>query len=186
MAIDICRYRRELAGTDPSDEKADTMDETIAAPFRSRELSLEPGWIDYNGHLNLAYYHVLFDRGIDDLYDAIGLGERYRERTGFTTYTAEAHVRYLKEVPPDARVLVSTTIVGLDAKRLHMFQEMHHTDGWLAATLENLSLSIDQRGPAPKVAPFPAETFESIEAAYAAHSRLPRPAALCRAIRPLG
>ena len=162
------------------------MAETIAAPFRSRELSLEPGWIDYNGHLNLAYYHVLFDRGIDDLFDAIGLGERYRERTGFTTYTAEAHVRYLKEVPPEASVVVSTQIVGLDQKRLHLFQEMHHTDGWLAATLENLSLSIDQRGETPKVAPFPAETFGSVEAAFAAHRDLPRPAALCRAIRPLG
>ena len=162
------------------------MAETIAAPFRSRELSLEPGWIDYNGHLNLAYFHVLFDRGIDDLFDAIGLGERYRERTGFTTYTAEAHVRYLKEVPPEARVVVSTQIVGLDQKRLHLFQAMHHTDGWLAATLENLSLSIDQRGQTPKVAPFPAETFESVKAALDAHADLPRPADLHRAIRPLG
>lgn len=161
------------------------MAETIPAPFRSRALSLESSWIDYNGHLNLAYYHVLFDRGLDEVFDAIGLGERYRERTGFTTYTAEAHVRYLKEVPPGARVIVTTQIVGLDAKRLHLFQEMRHTDGWLAATLENLSLSIDQRGETPKVSPFPDETFASVRAAFDAHAGLSRPAELCRAIRPL-
>ena len=162
------------------------MPETIPAPYRSRELAVEPAWIDYNGHLNLAYYHVLFDRGIDDLFDAMGLGERYRERTGFTTYTAEAHVRYLREVPPGSRVTVSSQIIGIDEKRLHLFQEMHHLDGWLAATLENLSLSVDQRGETPKVAPFPAETFVSIKAAFDAHAVLPRPAELCRAIRPLG
>lgn len=162
------------------------MPSTIPAPYRSRELAVEPAWIDYNGHLNLAYYHVLFDRGIDDLFDAMGLGERYRERTGFTTYTAEAHVRYLKEVPPGSRVIVSSQIVGIDEKRLHLFQEMHHVDGWLAATLENLSLSVDQRGETPKVAPFPAGTFTSVSAAAAAHAHLPRPADLCRSIRPLG
>ena len=162
------------------------MADTIPAPFLSRELALEPGWIDYNGHLNLAYYHVLFDRGVDDLFDAIGLGERYRERTGFTTYSAEAHVRYLREVPPGSRVVVSTQIVGLDPKRLHLFQEMHHIDGWLAATLENLSLSVDQRGEAPKVAPFPSETFESIKAAVDAHAGLPRPTDLHRAIKQIG
>ena len=162
------------------------MPETIPAPFRSRELAVEPTWIDYNGHLNLAYYHVLFDRGVDDLFDAIGLGKRYRERTGFTTYSAEAHVRYLKEVPPGSSVIVSTQIVGLDPKRLHLFQEMHHTDGWLASTLENLSLSVDQRGETPKVAPFPAATFATVSAAAKAHASLPRPADLHRAIRPVG
>ncbi|MBP0614948.1 thioesterase family protein [Jiella mangrovi] len=162
------------------------MPDTIPAPFRSRELAVEAGWIDYNGHLNLAYYHVLFDRGIDELFDAIGLGERYRAQSGFTTYTAEAHVRYLKEVPPGSTVVVSSRIVGLDAKRLHVFQEMFHVDGWLAATLESLSLSIDQRGESPKVAAFPAETFERVKAGFDAHAALARPQDLYRHIRPIG
>ncbi|MBO0903077.1 thioesterase family protein [Jiella sonneratiae] len=162
------------------------MTEALPAPFRSRALAVEPQWIDYNGHLNLAYYHVLFDRGVDELFDAIGLGESYRARTGFTTYTAETHARYLKEVPRGSFVVVSSLIVGLDEKRLHVFQEMRHLDGWLAATLESLSLSVDQRGDAPKVAPFPAKTVETVRAGFAAHEGLPRPADLHRAIRPLG
>ncbi|MBO0661222.1 thioesterase family protein [Jiella sp. MQZ9-1] len=161
------------------------MPEIIPVPFRSPELAVEPAWIDYNGHLNLAYYHVLFDRGLDPFSDAIGLGEQYRARTGFTTYTAEAHVRYLKEVPPAAEVVVTTRIVGLDAKRLHLFQEMHHADGWLAATLESLSLSIDQRGETPKVTPFPVETFQALEAAAHRHAELPRPPELHRAVQHL-
>ncbi|MCB8835888.1 thioesterase family protein [Aurantimonas sp. VKM B-3413] len=164
-----------------------TATEDQKVPFRSAPMRLKPEWIDYNGHLNLAYYHVLFDQGIDGLFAAIGLGELYRAATGFTTYTAEAHVSYLKELPPDSAVTVSSQIVGLDTKRLHIFQEMHHTDGWLAATLENLSLSIDQRNPdGPKVAPFPTDVFEQVSRAAKEHARLPRPEQLGRSIRDLG
>lgn len=145
------------------------------APFRSGLMALEPEWIDYNGHLNLAYYHVLFDRGIDALFDAVGLGEAYRAARGMTTYSVETHVCYLREVPPGALVRVTTQIVGLDAKRLHVFQEMLHEDGWRAATLEGLSLSIDQRGEAPKAAPFPDDVYARIAAMAAEHAQLPRP-----------
>ena len=39
------------------------------APFVSSVMRVEPGWIDYNGHLNMAYYHVLFDRAVDEAVD---------------------------------------------------------------------------------------------------------------------
>ena len=160
--------------------------EPLAAPFVSDAMTLKPEWIDYNGHLNLAYYHVLFDAGIDGLFDAMGLGESYRTRTSFTTYSAETHVCYLREVPPGATVRVTAQIVGYDEKRLHVFQEIHHVDGWCAATLESLSLSIDQRGERPKVAAFPAETLNSIAAAARTHAGLARPARAGRAIGSLG
>ena len=158
------------------------MTSPTALPYRSGVMAVRPEWIDYNGHLNLAYYHVLFDKGIDGLFDSIGLGETYRAERGYTTYTAEAHVCYLREVPPQAEVYVTSQIVGLDEKRLHIFQELHHSDGWAAATLESLSLSIDQRGETPKVAPFPAETFARVSAAAAAHAELARPERLGRSI----
>ncbi|MBB4002262.1 MAG: thioesterase family protein [Aurantimonas endophytica] len=152
------------------------------APFRSDLMALEPEWIDYNGHLNLAYYHVLFDRGIDGLFDAVGLGEAYRASRGMTTYSVETHVCYLREVPPGSLVRVTAQIVGLDAKRLHVFQEMFHEDGWRAATLEGLSLSIDQRGDRPRAAPFPDDVYQRIAAMAAEHARLPRPDRMGRRI----
>ena len=153
-------------------------------PYRSPLMDIKPEWIDYNGHLNLAYYHVLFDQGIDGLFDVIGLGERYRAERGFTTYTVEAHVSYLHEVPPASRVFVTSQIVGLDAKRLHVFQELFHADGWRAATLESLSLSIDQRGAeGPKAAPFPEDVFARVSAAAREHAK-PAPAGPARACDP--
>ena len=44
------------------------------APFVSSLMRIEPQWIDYNGHLNVAYYNVLFDRAVDEVYELIGLG----------------------------------------------------------------------------------------------------------------
>ncbi|HTQ82203.1 MAG TPA: thioesterase family protein, partial [Pseudolabrys sp.] len=46
----------------------------FAAPFVSSVMTVEPQWIDYNGHLNVAYYNVLFDRAVDELYELLGLG----------------------------------------------------------------------------------------------------------------
>ena len=169
-------------GTEPAGEPSTA---ALAAPFVSGEMGLKPEWIDYNGHLNLAYYHVLFDAGIDGLFDAMGLGEAYRVRTGFTTYSAETHVCYLREVPPGATVRVTSQILGFDEKRLHIFQELHHVEGWCAATLESLSLSIDQRGETPKVAPFSPATLAGVAAAASAHAGLATPDRAGRSIRSL-
>ena len=151
----------------------------LEAPFRSEAMDIAPEWIDYNCHLNMAYYLVLFDRGVDQLWEKIGLGPRYRAERGFTTYTAEAHIRYLREVRPSDRVIVTLQIVDHDEKRLHLWQEMHHADeGWCAATCETLALHVDQSG--PKVAPMPEDIRTRVAAVAAAHAALPRPEALGR------
>ena len=69
----------------------------LPAPFPARPGRVRPEWIDHNGHLNLAYYTVLFDNATDALWLEIGLGEPYR-RTGLTTFAVEAHTLYLGEL----------------------------------------------------------------------------------------
>jgi acyl-CoA thioester hydrolase len=46
---------------------APILSEPIPVPFVSKPMHVEPGWIDLNGHMNLAYYQVLFDRNFDDV-----------------------------------------------------------------------------------------------------------------------
>ncbi len=67
------------------------------APFVSSLMKVEPAWIDYNGHLNMAYYNVLFDRAVDEVFELLGCGADYVKK-GFSTFTAEVHVRYLREL----------------------------------------------------------------------------------------
>ncbi|MDR5652412.1 thioesterase family protein [Ruixingdingia sedimenti] len=149
---------------------------TATAPqplFVAREMVVEPEWIDLNGHLNMAYYHVLFDRSIEEAYAPLGFGSDYIQTRGLTVYTAEVHVCYLRELHAGDRVQCSFRLLDHDAKRMHCFQEMRHVDGWLAATSETMVLHIDTRG--PRVAPFPPDCMERIAAAQAAQAGLPRP-----------
>ena len=143
------------------------------APFVSRAMGIEKDWIDYNGHLNMAYYNVLFDRCSDDAFEAMGLGPNYARDRRLTIYTAEAHICYVQELHLGDRVTISFQLLDHDEKRLRAYQEIRHIDGWLAATSETLSLHVDMAG--PKVAAFPADIMQKVEAMRGAHAELPLP-----------
>ena len=143
-------------------------------------MEIQPDWIDYNGHMNMAFYNVLFDRCADEAYEPLGLGPEYAEKRRFTTYTAEFHICYLRELHLSDRVTCTFQLLDYDAKRFHTFQELRHVDGWVAATGETLGLHIDMSG--PKVAPFPPDIAEKLEAMRAAHAVLPWPERAGRSI----
>jgi acyl-CoA thioester hydrolase len=76
---------------------------------------------------------------------------------------------------------VTLQLIDHDEKRLHFYQEMRHaTEGWVAATCENLSLHVDMA--TRKVSPFPTRIHDNLTVMKAAHGRLARPAALGRVI----
>ncbi|WP_157015802.1 thioesterase family protein [Mesorhizobium xinjiangense] len=153
---------------------------TIEAPFHSRIMEVEKDWIDYNGHLNMAYYNVLFDRCSDEAFEILGMGPDYARERKLTIYTAEVHVCYVRELHLADKVRVSFQLLDHDEKRLRAYQEIHHVDGWLAASSETLSLHVDMAG--PKVAPFPPDIQARVEAMRAAHADLPMPERAGRAI----
>lgn len=150
------------------------------APFRSDLLTVRPEWIDYNGHLNMAYYSVLMDQTADQAYPQFGFGPDYLERTGCTTYVAEFHVCYVRELHEGDRVYGTIQMLDYDEKRFHMYQELWHEDGWLAATGEALTLHVDQSG--PKVAPMPADVLANVGKMFEAHKSLPQPERAGRSI----
>lgn len=153
---------------------------TQPTPFVSRVMEVEKDWIDYNGHMNMAYYNVLFDRCSDEAFDEMGLGANYARDRKMTIYTAEVHVCYVQELHLADKVTVTWQLLDHDEKRLRAYQEIRHVDGWLAATSETLSLHIDMAG--PKVAPFPADIQPRVEAMRAAHAGLPVPERAGRSI----
>ena len=143
--------------------------------------SVRPEWIDSNGHMNLAYYVVVFDLGTDRLYDALGIGNAYREATGYSCFTAETHTLYEREVKVGEVLRVATTLLGADAKRLHYFHEMFHAvDGHRVAAQELLALHIDMR--VRRVAPFPADRLTAIDAALWAQGGRPTPPGVGRRV----
>ena len=130
----------------------------------SHDAVIRPDWIDSNGHMNLAYYIVVFDQALDVVFDALDIGTAYRRRSGNSTFVAETHTLYRREVTEGERVRVTSRLLGADAKRLHWYQEMHHlASGEIAATIEQLNLHIDMR--TRRVAPWPADRLATLRAA---------------------
>lgn len=151
------------------------------APFVSSAMRVEPQWIDYNGHLNMAYYHVLFDRAVDELFSLLGVGQDYLETRHASTFTAECHILYKRELTEGDVVRVTAQLIAFDEKRLHYYLEMRHaSEGWLAATSENLSLHVDVGS--RKVTPFPADILANLALIKAAHGMMPLPATIGRMV----
>ena len=71
---------------------------TLPTPFSTAGAVVRPEWIDYNGHMNVGYYHVAFDVAADVFFEFLGLDPGFRERHGSTTFALEAHLNFLREV----------------------------------------------------------------------------------------
>lgn len=143
-------------------------------PYEPYRAEVAPEWVDYNGHMNVAYYVLAFDRATDLLLDHLGIGEAYRRSSNHSIFALEAHVTYLHELRQDDAFTVGTRVIDADTKRLHLFHTMvADTIGEIAATLEAMALHVDLAG--PRAAPLPEQAFARIEALLAAHRQLPEP-----------
>jgi acyl-CoA thioester hydrolase len=144
------------------------------APFVSSLMRVEPAWIDYNGHLNMAYYNVLFDRAVDEVFELLGCGLDYVRTRRHSCFTAETHVRYLRELKAEDPVRVTFQLLDYDHKRMHFFEHLlHANEGWVSATSENMSLHVDMEQ--KRTSPFPAAIASALGSMKAMHARLPYP-----------
>ncbi|MEM8812973.1 MAG: thioesterase family protein [Pseudomonadota bacterium] len=142
--------------------------------YRSAEMSVEPDWIDYNGHLNMAYYNVLFDRCVDEVFEGFGLGPDYITERGLSFFTAEVHVCYLRELAAGDPVVSVLQFLDFDSKRAHVFQTLYHArEGWVSATQEQMSLHIDMGQ--KRVCPWPDDVREKMARLHERHAGKPWP-----------
>jgi acyl-CoA thioester hydrolase len=145
------------------------------APFiAAGALTVLPAWIDYNGHMNVGYYHVAFDLAAEDFFQSLGFTPEFRERIQGTTFALESHLNFLREVKQGDALRFEARLLDFDAKRVHFYQEMFHAaEGYLAASCESLSSFVSQA--TRRTAPMPAELLGTLAAVKAAHASLPRP-----------
>ena len=147
---------------------------TFPAPISCWQEHVRPEWLDYNGHMNVAYFVLIFDHGTDAFYPLIGLGKPYRERTGKSTFAVQTHITYSRELSVGEEVRVTTQLLGFDAKRIHYFHTMWHAaKGHQMATLEQLALHVDLTS--RKVEPMPPRSQELLEQMWQTHQALPPP-----------
>ena len=145
---------------------------TIDAPFDRYRGVVEPDWIDYNGHMNVAYYLLAFDRATDLFLEFIGLDAAQRAESGGTTFAAEVHLRYHRELLSGEPLRISTQLLSYDSKRLRFLHEMYHgTAGYLAASAETLSLFVDLK--VRRVGRWPDAVTSRLASVLQAHCDLP-------------
>lgn len=149
--------------------------------WRLHQETVRAEWVDYNGHMNVAYYVLIFDHATDAVLDRLDIGAAYRRRSGCSIFVAEAHVTYEQEVREGQAVAVESRVSGFDGKRLIVYHEMvaPGVDGLIASN-EVLCLHVDLS--ARRSAPLPADARERLAAAAAGHAAVGRPRRTGRAI----
>ena len=131
-------------------------------------------WIDMNGHMNVAYYVLAFDLGVDALWAGFGITEEHIRNKQSSTFAVESHVIYRRELKLDDPYVVTAQILAIDQKRIHQFQRLYHAaDGFLAATAEWMNLHVDMT--TRRVAPWPDDILDAIQRAAAAQGEWPYP-----------
>jgi acyl-CoA thioester hydrolase len=154
---------------------------TSPAPLALHEETVRAEWIDYNGHMNVAYYVLAFDHATDRLFEHLGLGQNYLRECHCSVFVVESHVLYEHEVSEGEPLRFETYVLGNDTKRLHFFHTMYHrTEGHLVATNELLALhvSMDTR----RALPFPEEQLTRVSSLVEGHAQLPTPPQVGRVI----
>ena len=101
-------------------------------------------WTDYNNHMNMAYYVLVFDQIWEIILEKFRMGEQSAKSTKMSTMVVETHTTYNNEVKEGDEVEINLTFFDHDKKRLHFKMEMiEKSSKKLSATLEMLSLYID-------------------------------------------
>jgi len=102
-------------------------------------------WIDYNGHMNVTYYLLIFDKyGADNLNTIFKMGEHSAKTTGMSTMIVETNITYNQELKLDDEVDINLIYFDHDKKRLqYKLEIIHKKNKYLASTFEALALYVD-------------------------------------------
>jgi acyl-CoA thioester hydrolase len=148
----------------------------IIMPHGGRLVHEEPvqsGWVDYNGHMNVAYYVLVFDHGTDAMLSLLNMGPHYRAETDSSDFVVESHITYMSEVLDGDPLQVATAMLAHDDKRLHLFHHMYHRDrGDLCATNEVMLVHVDMKS--RRSAHFPPQILENLRSFAASQQSFER------------
>ena len=101
-------------------------------------------WVDYNNHMNMAYYVLIFDQAWEIALEKFKMGGTAAKDLNRSTMVVETNTKYLNEVKEGEKVNINVTYFDYDKKRLHLKMEMisQQTNN-LSASMEWISLYID-------------------------------------------
>ena len=154
----------------------------IDAPLEVCCATVRPEWIDYNGHMNVAYYLMAADHAMDTFAARIGVGESYMKATNKSTFALDTRIIYLRELTLGAPIRITAQLVAYDSKRIHVcLRLLHGEERWISALNEWVLVHVDLSARCSE--PLPKKTLAVLSDIMVAHEGLARHAAL---VRPFG
>ena len=120
-------------------------DKTLSSPYKTRNQKVLSEWIDYNGHMNVAYYTLAFDKALDFFFeDVLGIGPSFVEKNKEGPFALKASYNYFSELLEKEIFFVDISILDFDSKRVHLFGEMRKDKSLeLSAVFETVLMNMD-------------------------------------------
>jgi acyl-CoA thioester hydrolase len=135
---------------------------------------VQPEYIDANGHMNVGYYTLLFDKALDLPWARLGIYSQQLLASGMSSFALESHLTYQRELKLGDALQFKFVLLDFDLKRIHYFLQMFHaTQKYLAATCEQISICMDMS--VRRSAPWSPAALANITALHEAHKLRPRP-----------
>ena len=115
------------------------------APIRIAERVVSSDWIDFNGHMNAAFYGLTFQQEAEAFLERdVGFGASFAKTEGQGPFVLQVGIHYVGELVEGEPFYVTMRLIDHDAKRMHMFFEMISArSGKLCATAEYLNMNVD-------------------------------------------
>ena len=114
----------------------------LSQPIRTLERQVSTDWTDYNNRMNEGRYLQCFSDASDALLRRLGVDAEYVANSG-SYFTVETHIRHLNEVAALQPIYVTTQVLGVGGKKLHLFHRLHHECGRLLATGEHMLIHVN-------------------------------------------
>ncbi len=136
------------------------------------EMTVPREWLDYNDHMNVAYYTLAFDNAGEELLKSAGMGHEYTQTTQNSWMVLEGHITYQNEARLGDLLLIKSRVLDCSTKAAHLYQEMYRGET-LLSTQEQLMLHVSLA--TRRTSPFEPAVLTALQAMQAAQQDLPRP-----------
>ena len=158
------------------------IDGPYSTPIILPEQEVLNEWLDYNGHMNVAYYTLAFDKSLDIfLEDLLGIGESHAYENNQGPFVVQAHYHYLNEMRLNEKFHVRLFVVDCDKNKMHLCMEIYSLfQEKVIAVVEQVLINVNLK--LRKSEPYPPWAFEKLIKLKNTHKNASLPSAFGKSI----
>ena len=162
--------------------KENKIDGPYSTPIILPEQEVLNEWLDYNGHMNVAYYTLAFDKSLDIfLEDLLGIGESHAYKNNQGPFVVQAHYHYLNEMRLNEKFHVRLFVVDCDKNKMHLCMEIYSLfQEKVIAVVEQVLINVNLK--LRKSEQYPPWAFEKLLKLKNAHKNASLPSAFGKSI----